>query len=115
MRVSIVLPLVISFIIIMSIGTEQVFAQQKTWLGRDLERQIQDAGFGLAPFRARAQFVLRNVEYDSIVYYEATDELVKDYTFTVGPVFNGYLPLKNRILSHIYESAQYVYFKETQL
>lgn len=86
----------------------------KTWLGRDLELQVKNAGFSLGPFRTRVQFVLSNAGYDSNVYYGATDEPVKDLTFTAGPAFNIYLPIKKKVIFSIYESPQYVYFRETQ-
>lgn len=95
------------------VGVEKSYAWGKTWLGRDLERQIDSASFNLGPFRIYPRFVLSNAGYDSDIYYGATPEPVKDYTFTAGPAFNVYLPLKKRIIFHIYESPQYVYFKET--
>ena len=85
----------------------------KTWLGRDLEWQIKNAGFDLGPFHIKTAFTLTNAGYDSNVYYGATDEPVKDITFTAGPAFNIYLPIKKKIIFSIYESPQYVYFKET--
>jgi len=58
--------------------------------------------------------MLSNAGHDSNVYYGATDEAVKDYTFTAGPAFDVYLPIKKKIIFHIYESPQYVYYKETE-
>jgi len=95
------------------ICVEKSYAWGKTWLGRDLEWQIRNAGFSVGPLRLKTQFVLSNVGFDSNVYYGATAEPVKDYTFTAGPAFNVYLPLKKKIIFHVYESPQYVYFKET--
>jgi hypothetical protein len=103
-------------LIAISIGlicVEKSSAWGKTWLGRNLEWQIRNCGLSLGPLKIRAQFVLRNVGFDTNVYYGATDEPVKDYTFTAGPAFNVYLPLKKKIIFHVYESPQYVYFKET--
>jgi hypothetical protein len=86
----------------------------KTWLGRDLEWQIKNAGLNLGPFRVRTVFMLSNAGYDSNVYYGATNEPVKDLTFTAGPAFYIYLPIKKKIIFSIYESPQYIYFKETE-
>lgn len=97
-----------------SLMSEKCFAFGKTWLGKGLEWQINNAGFSLGPFRIKTQFVLSNVGFDSNIYYGATDEPVKDYTFTTGPAFNIYLPLKKKVIFHIYESPQYVYFKQTE-
>lgn len=95
-------------------GVEKSYGWGKTWLGRDLELQVTNAGFSLGPFRTRVQFVLTNAGYDSNVYFGATDVPVKDYTFTAGPAFDVYLPLKKKIIFHIYESPQYVFYKETE-
>lgn len=86
----------------------------KIWLGKDLEWQIRNAGLSLGPFRVRTVFMLSNAGYDSNVYYGATDEPVKDLTFTAGPAFSIYLPIKKKIIFSIYESPQYVYFRNTQ-
>jgi len=93
---------------------EKGYGYGKTWFGRDLEWQLQNARLNLGPFRVRAVFVLSNAGYDSNVYYGATEEPVEDYTFTAGPAFNVYLPLKKKIIFHFYESPQYVYFRETE-
>lgn len=110
------LPIILCLVVVCLFLTlaEESYGYGKTWLGRDLEWQVKNAGFNLGPFRTRVQFVLSNAGYDSNVYYGATDEPVKDYTFTAGPAFNIYLPLKKKIIFHIYESPQYVYFKETE-
>jgi hypothetical protein len=96
------------------IGVEKGYAWGKTWLGRDLQWQIQNAGLNLGPFHIKTAFTLSNAGYDSNVYYGATDEPVKDLTFTAGPTFDIYLPLKKKVIFHIYESPQYVYYKETE-
>jgi hypothetical protein len=93
---------------------QQIFGYGKTWLGRDMEWQITNAGLNLGPFHIRTVFTLRNAGYDSNIYYGATDEPVKDLTFTAGPAFYIYLPIKKKLIFSLYESPQYVYFRETQ-
>ena len=99
---------------ILSAFAQKGYSSGGTWLGRNLELQIKNAGLNLGPFRVRTNFTLSNAGYDSNVYYGATDEPIKDLTFTAGPAFDIYLPLKKKIIFHIYESPQYVYFKETE-
>ena len=95
------------------LGVGRAHAWGKTWLGRDLEWQYRNAAFTLGPFGVDARLVLSNAGFDSNVYYGATDEPVRDYTFTMGPAFDIYLPVKKTLILHIHESPQYVYFKET--
>ena len=95
------------------VAGKKSFAYGKTWVGRDLEWQIKNAGFNLGPFSVRTVFMLSNAGFDSNVYYGAGAEPVKDFTFTAGPAFDVYLPLKKKLIFHIHESPQYVYYKET--
>jgi len=107
--------LLFAAIFILLIGSpEHLHSYGKTWLGRNLEWQVKNAGFSLGPFRVKAQFVLSNAGYDTNLYYGAAGEPVKDLTFTAGPAFYIYLPIKKKIIFSIYESPQYVYFRETQ-
>ena len=96
------------------VGAEKSYAQGKTRLGRNLELQIQNARFNLGPFRITPVFVLSNAGYDSDIYYGGPGEPVEDLTFTAGAALDVYLPLKKKIIFHIYESPQYVYYKETE-
>jgi hypothetical protein len=92
---------------------DQGYPWGRTWFGRDLEWRYNNAAFHLGPLGANVRFVLRNVGYDTNVYFGATENQVKDYTFTAGPAIDAYIPLRKRIVFHIYESPQYVYYKET--
>ena len=96
------------------VGAEKSYAQGKTRLGRNLELRMQNARFSLGPFRISPVFVLSNAGYDSDIYYGAPGEPVEDLTFTVSAALDVYLPLKKKIIFHIYESPQYVYYKETE-
>ncbi|MEW6456127.1 MAG: outer membrane beta-barrel protein [Acidobacteriota bacterium] len=84
-----------------------------TWMGEELERLIKEARLKIGPFRIKTILFLNNAGYDSNVYGTPYDP-IKDYTFTTGPAFYIYLPLKKRILFSVYESPQYVYFLETK-
>ncbi|MBW1936746.1 MAG: hypothetical protein JRI84_14580, partial [Deltaproteobacteria bacterium] len=85
----------------------------KTWMGRELERLIRQSWLKIGPFRVNAVLLLRNAGYDSNLYRRPYDP-VKDYTITIGPGFQVYWPIKKTIVFEIYDSPQYVYFKETK-
>jgi len=102
------------FFLLFPYHRSQGFAWGKTWLGRDLERQIKDASLNLGPFSVRTVFMLTNAGYDSNVYYGATPAPVEDLTFTVSAAFNVYLPVKKKLIFSIYKYPQYVYFRETE-
>ena len=114
MKKKTILLLALSAVYLAPVGSQSGFGYGKTWVGRNLEWQVRNAGFSLGPLMVKTQIVLSNVGYDSNVYYGWTDRPVKDYTFTAGPAFNIYLPIKKKIIFHIYESPQYVYYKETE-
>jgi hypothetical protein len=92
---------------------KEAHAYGKTWLGRDLERRISEAGFSLGPFRMDTAFTLSNVGYDSNIYYMATENPVHDVTLTAGLALNIYLPIKKKIIISVYELPEYVYYMET--
>jgi hypothetical protein len=95
-------------------GVDKSYGWGETWLGRNLQRQIENVRRTIGPFRIKTSFVLSNAGYDSNVYYGATDEPIRDLTFTAGPAFSIYLPIKKKIVFSIYESPQYVYFRDTE-
>jgi hypothetical protein len=82
-------------------------------LGQELEQRIKEAAFRLGPFRIKTVLYLRDAGYDNNVYRTPSDP-VKDFTLTAGPGFQVYLPISKKIVFSIYESPQYVYFRETK-
>jgi len=95
------------------ISVHKSYGWGKTWMGSELERLVREAWLTVGPFRINTVLLLRNAGYDSNLYRKSYDP-VKDYTITVGPGFYVYLPIKKKIIFSIYESPQYVYFKETK-
>jgi hypothetical protein len=85
----------------------------KTWIGRELENSVNDAWLEIGPFRIKTLLWLNNAGYDSNVYRRPYDP-VKDYTLTFGPGFYLYWLIKKTVVFEIYDSPQYVYFKETK-
>jgi Putative beta-barrel porin 2 len=85
----------------------------KTRLGINLEQQVNAAGLKFGPFKIRAALFLPYAGYDSNVY-QAPINPIEDFSITVGPGFDVYLPIKNMIVFSIFESPQYVYYRETK-
>jgi len=92
---------------------KDALAYGKTWMGRELEQRISEAGFSLGPFRLDTAFRLSNVGYDSNIFYTATSNPVHDFTLTAGLALNAYLPIKKKIIIAIYDLPEYAYYRET--
>jgi len=74
---------------------------------------MRSTGWNLGPLKIQTRLFLNDAGYDSNIYYGSANQ-IKDYTFTVGPGFNIFLPLKKKIVLQIYESPQYAYYLETR-
>jgi hypothetical protein len=85
----------------------------ETWLGQNVRNAVTMAPWRFGPFRLQLSLALRDAGYDTNVYGDYTNPL-GDYSFTIGPVVNAYLPIKNKIVFHLSESPHYVYFLETR-
>ncbi len=72
-------------------------------------REMENARWKLGPLRITPVIYVTNVGYDSNVYGTPWNP-VEDYTFTAGPGFFFYLPIKKRHLFNGFFSPQYVYF-----
>jgi len=105
--------LAIATLYLSAFGVERLHGWGMTWMGYDLEQQVNGARLNLGPFRIKTVFYFTNVGYDSNVY-RTPNNPIQDFSITVGPGFYVYLPLKKKIVISIYESPQYVYFAETE-
>jgi len=103
---------VIGVILIITLS-EQANGWGKTWMGKELKRRVGDAWLEIGPIRIKTLLLLDNVGYDSNVYRKSYDP-VQDYTFTLGPEFCLYWPIKKKVIFEIYYSPRYVYFKKTK-
>ena len=83
-----------------------------TWKGRELEALWRKAAWHVGPFRIQPAIVLSNMGVDSNIYYTPVDP-IKDYTLTVGPAVNVYLPIYRKLVLSAYGSPQYVYYAKT--
>jgi hypothetical protein len=96
------------------IGAKEANAWGKTWLGIALRHAVDTAKWNLGPFRIDPTFYLSDLGYDSNLFYGHGGSAVKDYTVTVGPGLNIFLPIKNKVIFQIYESPQYAYCYRTK-
>ncbi|MBC7364510.1 MAG: outer membrane beta-barrel protein [Candidatus Aminicenantes bacterium] len=70
------------------------------------------AAWKIGPFHLQPAILVKDVGYDSNIYYHP--EAVSDFWLTAGPAFNLYLMAKRKIIVHLYESPQYVFFWKTK-
>jgi len=87
-------------------------ASADTWRGRELEQQWRSAAWSVGPFRLQPSIVLANAGVDSNVYYTPSNP-VKDFTLTIGPAVDAYLPIFRKLILSAYGSPQYVYYLDT--
>lgn len=72
-------------------------------------KEMEKARWKIGPLRVSPVIYIINVGFDSNVYGTPWNP-VEDYTFTAGPGFNFYFPIKKRFLFNGSFSPQYVYF-----
>ena len=98
--------------VVLTLAAISIPAGADTWKGRELEALWRKAAWHVGPFRIQPAIVLSNMGVDSNVYYSPT-EPIKDYTLTVGPAVNVYLPIYRKLILSAYGSPQYVYYAKT--
>lgn len=86
--------------------------QAETWKARELRLAWERAAWKFGPLRIQPLLIIRDAGYDSNIYYHP--EAVSDFWLTAGPGAEAYLMFKRRVIIHIYESPQYVYFFKTE-
>lgn len=91
-------------------GVSPAFAE--TWKGLELEQKWRSAAWSFGPLRIQPAIVLSSAGYDTNVLYSPTDP-IKDYTFTVGPAVNVYIPIRRRFVLSAFGSPQYVHYFKT--
>ncbi len=89
-----------------------VMGLAETWKAREMRLAWERAAWKIGPFRLQPAILLRDVGYDSNIYYHP--EAVSDFWLTAGPAFNFYFMVKKRLIVHLYESPQYVFFWKTK-
>ncbi|MDI6698446.1 MAG: outer membrane beta-barrel protein [Candidatus Saccharicenans sp.] len=84
----------------------------ETWKARELRRSWEQAAWKFGPLRIQPLLIIRDAGYDSNIYYHP--EAVSDFWLTAGPGADAYFMVKKRLLVHLFESPQYVYFFKTE-
>lgn len=84
----------------------------ETWKARELRRSWEQAAWRFGPLRIQPLIIIRDAGYDSNIYYHP--EAVSDFWLTAGPGADAYFMLKKRLIVHLFESPQYVYFFKTE-
>ena len=92
----------------------RAFAQGQTWLGQTLEQSIASAWGRAGALRYNAALQVDSAGYDSDIYYGMLAGRVPDYTFSAGPEFRVFLPIKKRVVFDIADSPRYVFFATTE-
>jgi hypothetical protein len=88
------------------------FGWGNTWLGDRLEQIIKAARLKLGPFRYNATLQLDTL-YDSDIYFGSTANPIPDYSISIGPRLDFYLPVLKGLVLEIGEVPQYIYFFRT--
>ena len=84
----------------------------ETWKAREFRAAWERAAWRFGPLRLQPVIVIREAGYDSNIYYHP--EAISDFWLTAGPGLDAYLMVKKRLLVHVFESPQYVYFFKTE-
>jgi hypothetical protein len=90
------------------------FGQGQTWPGADLSGMIESARWRLGFLRVNAAFELRNVGYDSDVYYGYGSERTPDYTFAAGAPVQVLFPVSKKIILDVFDNPEYMFYLDTQ-
>ncbi|MCX8159475.1 MAG: outer membrane beta-barrel protein [Candidatus Saccharicenans sp.] len=86
--------------------------QAETWKARELRLSWERAAWKFGPLRVQPLIIIRDAGYDSNIYYHP--EAVSDFWLTAGPGVEAYFMLRKRLIVHLFESPQYVYFFKTE-
>jgi len=84
----------------------------ETWKAWQLRRAWEQAAWKFGPLKIQPAIFIRDAGYDSNIYYHP--QPVSDFWLTAGPAADAYLMVKKRIILHVFESPQYVFFLKTK-
>ncbi|MGB9893601.1 MAG: hypothetical protein ACPLRA_04250, partial [Candidatus Saccharicenans sp.] len=70
------------------------------------------AAWKFGPVKIQPAIIIRDAGYDSNIYYHP--EAVSDFWLTAGPGMDAYLMVTRRVIIHLFESPQYVFFLKTK-
>lgn len=84
----------------------------ETWKAKQLRLAWEQAAWRFGPLKIQPAILIRDAGYDSNIYYHP--QPVSDFWLTAGPAVDAYLMVKRRIIIHVFESPQYVFFFKTK-
>lgn len=87
-----------------------LFSQGYTWMGANLEGFFRNAPWKIGKLRGYRAFYINNAGYDSDIYYGIYDETHPDFTFSTGPAFQWFVPLRKQIIFDTTQSFQGLFF-----
>jgi hypothetical protein len=115
MRKNILCPgLILAGLVWLLVTPGPAFGQGQTWAGADLAGMIESARWRLGFLRVNAAFELRNVGYDSDVYYGYRAEPSPDYKFSAGAPVQVLIPVSKKIILDVFDNPEYVFYLDTQ-
>jgi hypothetical protein len=93
-----------------SLATPAAAAAQSTWTTR-IDAVREDAKLHAGPFYAKPQLLLKEIGTDSNVF-NAAGEQKSDFTMTVAPMFEIWVPVARRALLKTTTGADFVYYAQ---
>jgi len=88
--------------------------QGANWMANSVLGLLRAAPWKLGLLRGYRAFTLGNVGYDSDIYYGFQDKEYPDFTFTAGPSFQWFVPLKKLIIFDTYQQIQGAFYAENE-
>lgn len=105
MKISLRLP---AAVLLLLCGAGVVFGQSYVAFQEEWRRIVEGLRFSLGPLKIDPAFSLRNLGYDSNVYFG--NQGVGDYTGTVSPSVTVYLPFRRSLILYVRENPEYNYY-----
>jgi hypothetical protein len=87
-------------------------AGAETWKARELRLAAEKAAWQFGPIKLQPAILIKEAGYDSNIYYQP--EATSDFWLTAGPAADVYLVARRRLIIHVFESPQYVFFSKTK-
>lgn len=87
-----------------------LFSQGYTWMGASLEGLFRNAPWKIGKLRGYRAFYINNAGYDSDIYYGMYEETYPDFTFSTGPSFQWFVPLRKTIILDTTQSVQGLFY-----
>lgn len=87
-------------------------AQSSNWMANNVLAFLRNAPWKIGHLTGYRSFTLGHVGYDSDIYYGFLDKEYPDFTFTAGPSFQWFVPLKKLIIFDTFQQVQGDFYAE---